>query len=197
MKDFWNERYRNKEYVYGKSPNEFLKKQLSHLPVGKILLPSEGEGRNAVYAAENGWEVTAFDQSESAKSKAEQLATDKNVDINFQLADASTFDYGKEEYDLIALIYAHFPPKLRKKVHTACVQALKKGGHLILEGFRTEQLNFQSGGPKKEEMLFTDKMIKEDFKSLAVKQLYLPIIHLNEGKYHQGEAAVIQYIGQK
>ena len=77
MKAFWNENYGNKEYIYGTKPNVFFKEQLDKLKPGKILLPAEGEGRNAVYAASKGWSVTAFDISEIVHKKALQLAKEK------------------------------------------------------------------------------------------------------------------------
>lgn len=65
MKDFWNERYSHEKLAYGAEPNEFFRNQLQHLRPGKLLVPAEGEGRNAVYAAQQGWQVTAFDFSEA------------------------------------------------------------------------------------------------------------------------------------
>lgn len=197
MKDFWNERYHSDEYVYGKAPNQFFKKNLSNLKAGKILLPCEGEGRNAVYAATQNWQVTAFDQSEAGKKKAEQLSEKNNVAIDYQIADAESFNYGENKYDCIALIYAHFKPELRKKVHQACVKALKVGGQLLIEGFRKEQLAMNSGGPKDESMLYTKENMRKDFSGLRVDQLKATTFSLNEGQYHQGDAAVIQYIGVK
>lgn len=197
MKEFWNERYSENEYVYGEDPNEYFKKSLSKLKTGSILLPCDGEGRNAVYAATQHWEVTAFDQSEEAKRKALQLATKKKVKFDFQIADAEDFDYGEDKYDAIALIYAHFSEDLRKKVHSSAVKALKEGGTLILEGFNPNQIDLKSGGPKDEKMLFTKEMIESDFKELTTIELNSLNIELNEGRYHKGKAAVIQYMGRK
>lgn len=197
MKEFWNERYSEDEYVYGENPNEYFKESLSKLKAGKILLPCDGEGRNAVYAATQNWEVTAFDQSEEAKRKALQLGAKKEVTFDFQIADAEHFDYGENKYDAIALIYAHFPEDLRKKVHTSVVKALKVGGTLILEGFNPEQIELNSGGPKDEKMLFTKEMIESDFKELTTIELNSLNIELNEGRYHKGKAAVIKYMGSK
>lgn len=197
MKEFWNERYSEDEYVYGENPNEYFKESLSKLKVGKILLPCDGEGRNAVFAATQKWEVTAFDQSEEAKKKALLLGNKKNVKFDFRIADAGDYEYGENKYDAIALIYAHFPEDLRKKVHSSAVKALKEGGTLILEGFNPEQIELNSGGPKDEKMLFTKEMIENDFKELTTIELNSLNIELNEGKYHKGKAAVIQYIGRK
>lgn len=72
MKEFWNGKYSSKEYIYGTEPNEYFKSALEKYRPGTILLPGDGEGRNAVYAAKKGWQVTAFDFSNAAKEKAEK-----------------------------------------------------------------------------------------------------------------------------
>ncbi len=83
MKDFWNERYAAREYVYGKKPNQYFKKNIDGLTPVKILLPCKGEGRNAVYAAQKGWDVEAIDFSVEGKKKALSLALKNNVSINY------------------------------------------------------------------------------------------------------------------
>ena len=108
MKDFWNKRYAEKEFAYGTLPNEFLKEQLQKITAGKILFVCEGEGRNAVYAAKQGWHVEAFDLSTEGKNKALQLATQNNVNFNYQVQDANAIQYPENSFDAIALIYAHF-----------------------------------------------------------------------------------------
>ena len=84
--EFWDERYRSEQYVYGETPNKYLAGKLAGLKPGKILFPADGEGRNGVYAATLGWEVFAFDQSAEGKRKAEQLAAKKGVHINYAVA---------------------------------------------------------------------------------------------------------------
>ena len=85
MKQFWNDRYSEEEFIYGVEPNEFLKLELDKIPTGSILLPAEGEGRNAVYAASKGWNVTAFHYSEAAKVKTTLLAEKMNVKLDYEL----------------------------------------------------------------------------------------------------------------
>ena len=104
MKDFWNDRYGRAEYAYGKDPNVFFKEQLDLLPPGKILLSAEGEGRNAVYAAEKGWQASAYDWSENACRKAIQLAEEKKVSIDYQICSLTDLSFEPESFDAIALI---------------------------------------------------------------------------------------------
>lgn len=197
MKDFWNERYAENEFIYGKAPNEFFKQEINQLAPGTLLLPCEGEGRNAVYAAAKKWKVDAFDQSEAGKEKCVKLAAENNTIIHYQVADALAFDYGENKYDVIALIYAHFPVEIRKQVHDKCIKALKPGGTLLLEAFTPLQLQHTSGGPKNEEMLYTGTMLTDDFRELHITTINNVKIYLNEGPYHQGEADIVRLIATK
>ncbi len=199
MKEFWNERYSNSEFAYGKVPNHFLKQQLAKLRPGKILLPFEGEGRNAVFCAKQNWEVDAFDFSEKGKEKAELLAKEHKVSINYSLSELDDFNLKPNNYDAVALIYAHPSPENRKYLHQKIIDSLKKGGKIILEAFNTQQLskNHISGGPKKKEMLFTKEMLQNDFKDVNIESLQNKFINLNEGNGHQGEAHIIRLIASK
>lgn len=197
MNHFWNDRYAEKEFAYGILPNEFLKNTLEPMSPGKILFICEGEGRNAVYAAQKNWEVTAFDLSEEGKNKALSLAQEKNITLNYQIGDAAVIEYPENTFDCITLIYAHFPATIRQSIHRKTVKWLKPKGTLILEAFNPDQLANSSGGPKELSMLYTIDMIKEDFKGLTINTLKSEEIELNEGKYHQGKANVIRLIGKK
>ena len=95
--NFWDERYSSEEYVYGVEPNQFFKQVLDKIPVpGKLLLPGEGEGRNAVYAAKCGWLVDAYDQSINAQKKALKLAEINDVIINYSVVDLAKFNPQKK-----------------------------------------------------------------------------------------------------
>lgn len=193
----WNDRYSRVDYAYGTQPNEFFKNQLITIPSGNILLPAEGEGRNAVYAARQGWNVNAFDSSSVAKKKADKLAHLNKVALNYQVASFDTFTFDKNSFDAIALIYAHTPKENRQKNHRKLLNYLKPNGKLILEGFSKNQINYNSGGPKNIDMLFSIDELKEDFKLLKIINIREEIIFLNEGDGHFGKAAVIRFVGEK
>lgn len=197
MNQSWNQRYAEKDFAYGLLPNEFLKEQIEKIEKANILLPCEGEGRNAIYAAQNGWNVTAFDFSEAGFEKANLLASQNQVTINYCIADALEISFEPESFDVIALIYAHFPEQVRNQFHAKIITWLKPGGSIILEAFNPLQLNNSSGGPKDASMLYTKEIIQHDFKNIETKLLSLESIVLNEGKYHQGKADVIRFVGQK
>ncbi|NCP84108.1 MAG: SAM-dependent methyltransferase [Flavobacteriaceae bacterium CG18_big_fil_WC_8_21_14_2_50_34_36] len=197
MKKFWNERYGKQEYIYGKTPNVFFEKQLQKLKPGKLLLPCEGEGRNAVFAASKGWTVRAFDTSEAGKIKAMKLASENNVDIDYLIDDATTVKYPQSSFEVIAFIYAHFPTNIRKQIHQKAIEWLKPGGKIILEAFNPKQLQNNSGGPKELAMLYTEEMLRNDFENLDIELLESKIIELNEGEHHKGKADIIQFVGTK
>ena len=196
MKDFWNERYANEEFIYGTEPNDFFKQQLNKLKPGKILLPAEGEGRNAVYAASLGWEVTAFDMSIKGKEKALQLAKMQAVDITYEVIGIQEFQ-SNEKFDAIGLCYAHFPIEIRKKAHQHVLEFLKIGGHVIFEAFAKAQLGNASGGPKNKDMLFSIEEIQNEFSQLDFELLQEKTIELSEGNHHKGKAEVIRFLGVK
>jgi 2-polyprenyl-3-methyl-5-hydroxy-6-metoxy-1,4-benzoquinol methylase len=197
MKDFWDKRYAESEFAYGALPNEFLKEQLQNLSTGKILFVCEGEGRNAVYAAIQQWNVEAFDLSAEGKKKALQLAEQNNVTINYQVKDATTIQYPENSFDCIALIYAHFPETIRKSIHKKVMNWLKLNGYVIIEAFNPNQLKNTSGGPTDLSMLYTKEIMADDFKDLMFQQISTETIELNEEKYHIGKADVIRFIGKK
>lgn len=202
MKEFWNSRYSESNYVYGENPNLFFKEQLDKLKPGKILLPAEGEGRNAVYASQSGWTVTAFDQSETGKLKALALADKNNVSIIYDVYTLDEINYQEMSFDAIGLIYVHFPEPLRKIYHQKLSKLLKPNGTLILEGFEKSHIQFnninpKAGGPKEESMLFSLDEIKSDFAEFDIEILHNETIQLNEGDYHVGESAILRFVGRK
>ena len=169
---------------------------MQNLEIGTLLLPAEGEGRNAVYAATQGWEVSAFDISEQGRVKAMLLAKQYKVNINYEIA--SVLDYtSHKQFDVIAFCYTHFPIDIRKTAHKQMLQLLKKGGKIIFEAFAKAQLNNDSGGPKNEAMLFSLDEVKQEFTGLDFKILEEKTIELSEGNYHKGKAQVIRFIGVK
>ena len=197
MKAFWNQRYQQAEYVYGVTPNLFFKEELDKLNPGNIILPCEGEGRNAVYAASKGWNVSAFDMSEAGKEKASLLAKQNNATIHYTVSDVMAIEYDPLHADILVLIFAHFPPEIRTAAHRKMIDWVKPGGKIIIEAFNPLQLNNSSGGPKDISMLYTIEMLQEDFKDLNIESIEYKKIILNEGAFHQGEADVIQMIASK
>ncbi|PVD51530.1 SAM-dependent methyltransferase [Terrimonas sp.] len=195
-KQFWDQRYTDNETLYGNKPNNFFKLFIDLHKPGTLLLPAEGEGRNAIYAASKGWQVDAFDYSEVAKAKALANAKVANVHINYWVADIDAFKATKQ-YDAVALIYTHVPPDIRKKFHAEMMKSLNSTGFLILEAFGKEQLALSSGGPKDEAMLYDAPSLCNDFRLLHILNCEQKHVFLEEGKFHYGEASVLRLSGQK
>jgi 2-polyprenyl-3-methyl-5-hydroxy-6-metoxy-1,4-benzoquinol methylase len=194
-KEMWNKRYARTDFVYDTVPNEFFKQQLLKLTPGKILLPAEGEGRNAVFAAKKGWKVDAFDSSIEALKKAEKWAKKNNVPINYQLSTYDEVDYPNNFFDALAFIYAH--SLTRSASHKKMLQFLKPKGTIILEGFCKKQIHNSSGGPKNIDMLFSAEEIFSDFTDCTDIKIWQEDIELNENIGHSGKASVIRLISRK
>ncbi len=197
MDNFWDKRYSEQDYVYGEDPNLFFKEQIDKLQPGTLILPCEGEGRNAVYAASHGWNVYAFDSSTAGKAKAMELAKKRNTGFEYLVEDAATINYEDNIADVVAFIYAHFPTELRNALLQKAMNWLKPGGKIIIEVFSTQQLGNNSGGPKDEEMLYTEERILTNLGNLAIELLQSLNIELSEGAYHNGKADIIRFIGRK
>lgn len=198
MKDMWEQRYGADEYAYGEEPNAFFKACLDRLPVpGRLLLPAEGEGRNAVYAAQRGWQVDAFDFSPAAREKALRLAERRGVHINYEVADYETAHIEPEAYDAVALIFAHKHESIRRTVHRKLVSALKPGGHLFLEAYSKDQLAYGTGGPPTERLLYALEDVREDFSALDIVELERVEAEIREGRYHTGLASVLRLVARR
>jgi SAM-dependent methyltransferase len=202
QKEQWDERYQQTRYAYGREPNQFFKRVLDDLTPGLILMPADGEGRNGVYAATRGWKVTSCDLSVEGKTKALQLARDSNAKIEYQVGDLEDLSFGKESFDVIGLIYAHFPAEKRSALHRKLIGYLRPGGIIILEGFGKGHLEFKKhfpriGGPADLDSLFSTSEIAEDFANFHIKSLEETSTLLNEGHYHIGQGSVVRFVGQK
>ena len=197
----WDQRYDQTEFVYGTNPNDFLKDSYLYIPKGgKVLCLAEGEGRNAVFIAMQGYQVTAVDQSKVGLEKAKKLAEENGVEIETIVSDLEHFDLGKECWDGIVSIFAHVPPALREKLHTQVQGALKKGGVLILEGFTPRQPEMSGTGgppPSQKELFMSLDSLKEELSNLEFKIAHETERELSEGKHHEGLCSVVQIVGLK
>lgn len=196
-RSMWDERYAQKEYVYGTGANVFFTSVLDQLEPGLLLLPGEGEGRNAAYALNRGWKVRAFDMSGRARDKAFKLAGSGGLHLEYSVCDLEAFDYKEAFHDAAALVFLHASPVQRQYLHSRVMESLKPGGRLILQSFSKAQLGRKSGGPKQESLLMDIHSLQEDFSSLDTLLMEERIVELDEGPLHQGEACIINYVGIK
>lgn len=197
----WDERYSEPEYIFGTEPNDFLKEVFDKIQAGgRVLCLAEGEGRNAVFLAEQGYDVIAMDMSEVGLNKALKLARDRNVEISTQVADLADYEFGEAQWDGIVSIWAHMPNEVQQQVHAQIAAALKPAGVFILEAYTEQQLDMEAvGGPPATQ--------RNRFVSLEQLQVELAELEevvgiekqrmISEGARHQGLSAVVQFVGYK
>lgn len=193
MKDFWNDRYREPGFVYGETPNTFLvSHERFYRPGQRALAVADGEGRNGVWLASRGLQVLSVDHSEVGLQKARALAERHGVSLETRCVDLAEWDWPEGVFDHVVAIFAHFPPTVRQSIHRAMLHSLKPGGLLLLEAFSPEQIDFQSGGPRDPDMLYSAVMLREDFVDGDIEEISDTVASLDEGPFHQGPAAVIR-----
>lgn len=193
----WNKRYDTEHYIYGTEPNGFLAQHVRELPQGPVLCLAEGEGRNAVFLAEQGYDVTAVDASSVGLAKARKLADSRGVAIKTILADLADFDIGQQQWAGIVSIFCHLPPALRVSLHDRLPAALRPGGILLIEAYTPEQLKFNTGGPSDPGMLMSERLLRDELAGLTFRHLLETQRNIVEGSGHTGLGAVVQAIASK
>lgn len=193
----WDERYKNTPFYYGKMPNDFVVSSVVHIPKGEVLCLAEGEGRNSVFLARSGFEVTGVDLSEQALNHARQLAQENQVEVHYEHADLSNYEFGKNRWSGIVSVFCHLPRELRRDMHRRVVESLRVGGAFIVEAFAPAQISLGTGGPKDPDLLISLNDLKLELEGLdfVVAEETNRIIF--EGIGHSGPSAVTQLVGIK
>lgn len=190
----WDKRYAADHYIYGTEPNQFLRNNISSIPLGKVLCLAEGEGRNAVYLARQGYTVTAVDASIVGLEKAQQLADKHKVSVEFIHGQLEDFDIGVNKWNGIVSIFCHLPSDIRKVLHRKVVAGLKENGVLLLESYTPEQLKLGTGGPPSAELMMSSAILKAELQGLNFRHLQELEREVFEGSHHTGMGAVVQAI---
>lgn len=196
----WDNRFAGEDFAYGKEPNVWLAERISQIPPpeqNKALIPADGEGRNAVWCARLGWNTEVFDLSAQGKIKCEMLAAEHGVSVDYEIADLKELQLAEEQFDLIAFSWFHTPSTLRKEKFCNFMPALKKGGHLITEGYHKTQMPMDSGGPKSLDLLWDlDEILEEFLDSLPgevkIEHAAVTSTILEESELHTGLARVVR-----
>ena len=196
QQEFWNNKFSQADYFYGLNPNRFLASQINLLKNHKKLLClGEGEGRNAIFFAKNGFEVSAIDASNLGLEKLQNRAIEEKLDIKTICMDLNDWEVTKK-YDVIVASYLHMYKNEREKLFQKIEDSLNPNGYFIAEFFSTKQLSYKSGGPKDLDLLYTIEDFSNHF-NLCKKNITEEIVTLDEGIGHQGEACVIRVVVQK
>lgn len=194
----WHERFQTKEYVYGTDPNEFIKNMQNRLRLsGRALAIAEGEGRNAVYLAEQGMDVTAWDMARSGLDKTERLAEERRVAVLTEQVDLAHAEWAEEAWDLIICVFGHYPKDVQHKTFDGIRHALKPGGHFLMEVYSVDQPAYGTGGPKQESFLYRPEEVLEAFQEFKITHFFTGEVERHEGKLHNGLSHVIQLACQK
>ena len=199
-KQQWNARYgTTDELLFGEEPNVFLRSQQGLLRPGMhALAVADGEARNGVWLAEQGLEVLSMDVSEMAHEKAARLAISRGVSIDLRLADALEWEWPDEKFDLVVAIFIQFAgPEEREVLFSGMKKALKKGGILLLEGYRPEQIGYGTGGPPFVENLYTEDMLRHAFSDFEILRLDSYEAEIREGRAHSGMSALIDLVARR
>ena len=198
MSELWNEKYGQVDFLYGTRPNEFLISQIYRLtPGARVLVLGDGEGRNGVWLAEQGFDVTTVDYSTVGCAKARQLADERDVSLAVHCADLTEWDWEEDDFDAVVLIYLHFEPEARREVYQRAVTVIRPNGLLVVELFHPRQLAYQSGGPKRADMLVRASDLSHDLPDIEWLILAEGKVLLNEGPGHNGPGYVTHGVGRR
>lgn len=198
-REVWDVRYGGSEYVFGTRPNLFLASQDRYLAPGtRVLAVADGEGRNGVWLAERGCRVRSIDISPVAIEKAQKLALERNVHVDFEIADVMQWDWPEQAFDVVACIFIQFAsPRMRSKLFSGFWHALAPGGVVILQGYGVKQMQYTSGGPRQIDNLYTLQMLREAFAEWEILLLRDYEALLDEGPRHRGMAALVDLVARK
>ncbi|CAM4199987.1 class I SAM-dependent methyltransferase [Lacicoccus alkaliphilus] len=195
MANPWDERFKEEGYIYGVEPNEWVRAVFNEEGNLKMALLAEGEGRNAVYLATLGHEITTFDYSREAIEKTKRLAASKGVEVTANLQDLTTWEaLPRETYDVSVNVFGHVPKEGKAAMFSNMIDCVRPGGRIIFEFYSKRQLEFMTGGPPNPDMLYAVDEIKNYLGKFPVEIMNLEevITERHEGRMHQGKSAVIQ-----
>ena len=196
----WESRYQGGEDLFGRAPNHFFLEALQARPRGRLLLPGEGEGRNALAALRLGWSVAAFDLSDTARARAVSRAQAEGFSLAYEVGalpavpDTPAFT---GLFDFIAVIFVHLPATVRRASHQALAARLAPGGTLLIQSFAPRQAARPGMGPNSPARLASPGTFARDCRGLEVLRARECEVVLEEGPLHTGPAAVVEFLAQR
>ena len=198
-RETWNARYAIPDYLFGEAPNEFLVRAASQIkPRGTVLCVADGEGRNSVWLAEQGFVVTAFDFASNAVEKARELAARRGASVDHRLSDLEHWDFESTRYDAIVAIFIQFlAPETRDAMFEGMQSVVLPGGVFVLEGYRPEQVDYATGGPPRRDHMYTREWIEARFAGWEILSLDLYDAEIREGRAHSGMSALIDMVARR
>lgn len=195
----WNDRYDRPDYLFGTEPAAFLITQAPRMDAGsRTLVVADGEGRNSVYLAGLGHDVTAFDYAPNALKKANALARARGVRVDFRQGDVFAWDWSARDYDAVVAIFIQFMgPDQRPAIFEGLKSALRPGGLLLLHGYAPRQVGYGTGGPPAAENMYTLPLLQEAFAGFDVLHEADYDAEIDEGEGHSGRSGLIDFVARK
>ena len=194
----WEERFATPEYVFGRAPAAFLADRADFLTPGATALSvADGEGRNSVFMAQQGMNVTALEYAPSAIAKARALAQENGVEVSFRHVDVLAHDW-PDTFDLVAGIFIQFAgPADRERLFDGMKRSVAPGGLMMLHGYTPKQIEFGTGGPPDPANMYTEDMLRDAFAGWDILECRAYERDIREGKGHAGRSALIDLIARK
>ncbi|MCB2137673.1 MAG: class I SAM-dependent methyltransferase [Rhodobacteraceae bacterium] len=194
----WNERYAGDDYLFGTAPADFLPRTAHWLTPGETALCiADGEGRNSVWLAGQGLEVTAFDPAPNAVTKARKLAGARGVPVAFHVTDLDGWDWSRQ-FDVVVGIFIQFVgPDGRAELFRRIDRGLRPGGLLLLHGYAPRQVGYGTGGPPDAANMYTLDLLRESFANYKVLRAEDFDADVDEGRGHSGRSALIDFVARK
>ena len=166
----WDQRYSGPDLVWGAGPNRFLTEEVTALPAGRAVDLGTGEGRNAIWLAERGWQVTAVDFSAAGLARAARLARERGVSVDWVRADLLDYQPAPGAYDLVLVAYIHLPAAGLARVFRAAAAAVAPGGTLLVIGHDRDNITRGHGGPQDPGRLYTPAAVTAELGGLTVRR---------------------------
>ncbi len=195
----WNRRFEAEGYLFGTAPNAWLREHAGVWQPGqRVLCVADGEGRNSVWLAQRGLQVDAFDIAEVGVAKAQRLAAERGVLVNYSVSDCDTYAWPEQAFDGVAAIFVQFAdPALRARLFSHIVRSLRPGGTLVLQGYTPRQLEYKTGGPPFASHLYTEALLRDSFETLDILELREYDAEVDEGSGHHGPSALIGLVARR
>ena len=195
----WDDRYDHPNHLFGYRPNDFLvTAEVMLRRQGRVLVLGDGEGRNGTWLAQKGHRVTTVDISPVGAAKARDLAAERGVDVDVQVADLADWVHtpaAEGPWDAIVSIFCHLPSDVRRDVAAALAPQLAPQGKLVMEVYTPAQPSMGTGGPKDPDLLMTRPQVEADWPGL-LRDIRIVERRIFEGMAHQGLSSVLQVLGQ-
>lgn len=195
----WEDRFAAEEgYLFGTAPAAVLTDNPGLVVPGiSALSVSDGEGRNSVWLAQQGMDVSAFDMSPTAVERAEALAIERGVTLEVAVSDWQSWDWSRQ-FDLVVGIFIQWAdPDFRTRQFADMKRATKPGGRVLLHGYTPEQIAHGTGGPRNPVQLYTPGILSAAFSDWRIERLAAYERHVDEGRGHNGQSALIDLIAKR